>query len=148
MFDGFLKFYTYVQVRKPPDTGTHELSENYFSIKEWYTEPLHTQATLVKMMRDREIGRPSTYAKIIDTLFRRKYVTHDKSRSKGIIPLPLGKKVYEYLMSNYMELVSEDRTRDLERRMKEIEGGSARYSEVLNELFEELKEANLIQEVA
>ena len=148
LFDGFLKFYTYVQIRKPPAAGSHELSEGYFSIKEWYTEPLHTQATLVKMMRDREIGRPSTYAKIIDTLFKRKYVTHDKSRSKGIIPLPLGRKVYEYLTSNYTELVSEERTRDLERRMKEIETGSARYSEVLNELFEELKEANLIQEVA
>ncbi len=148
LLDGFTKFYTYVQVRKPPQGGTHELSEDYFSVKEWHTEPLHTQATLVKTMRDREIGRPSTYAKIIDTLFKRKYVTYGKSRSRGIIPLPLGRKVYEYLTSNYIELVGEDRTRDLERRMKEVETGRVKYSEVLNELFEELREAKLIQEAA
>ena len=142
VFDGFTRFYRHIIPRKPPSEGVYRLREG-FELREWYTHPLHTQASLVKEMREKEIGRPSTYAKIIDTLFKRKYVAHDRSARGGIVPLPLGRKVYEYLMRKYGELVSEERTRYLERRMTDVEEGKADYSDVLDELYEELNNAGL-----
>ena len=146
IFDGFARFYKYFYPRKVPDEGKYVLMEQ-FELKEWYTHPLHTQATLVKTMKEREIGRPSTYAKIVDTLFKRRYVTFDKSKTKGIVPLPLGREVYNYLILNYEELVNEERTRTLERKMKEVEEGKVDYEELINELFGELRSFNLIKEV-
>ena len=95
-------------------------------------------------MKEREIGRPSTYAKIIDTLFKRGYVTFEKSTRRGIVPLLLGKKVYEYLVERYSELVSEERTRALEKKMKAVEEGSVDYKELIRELNKELSQNNLI----
>ncbi len=146
LFEGFSMFYKYFYPRKVPDEGTYELT-NEFELREWYTHPLHTQATLVKTMKEKEIGRPSTYAKIVDTLFKRRYVAFDKSKSKGIVPLPLGREVYDYLISNYSELVNEERTRTLEKRMSEVEEGKVDYDELINELYSELLSFKLVKEV-
>ncbi len=144
IFDGFNAFYKIIYPRKLPGRRNEEFRVKDFKLKEWYTEPLHTQATLIKEMKNKEIGRPSTYAKILETLFKRKYVMQDRSRFKGIIPLPLGRKVHEYLTRRFGKLVSEERTRELERRMKLIEKGKVRYEDVLEELYNELRSANLL----
>ncbi|MCD6324546.1 MAG: reverse gyrase, partial [Desulfurococcales archaeon] len=144
IFDGFNSFYKVIYPRKLPDAKEKEICVKDFELREWYTEPLHTQATLIKEMKDKEIGRPSTYAKILETLFKRKYVMQDKSRFKGIIPLPLGRKVHDYLTRKYGGLVSEERTRELERRMKLVEEGRVKYEDVLEELYNELRSTNLL----
>ncbi len=150
IFDGFSRFYRYFSVKPEPREGVRVFSEGEFSTKEWYREPLHTQASLVKMMKEREIGRPSTYAKIINTLFERGYVAYanlrgaEGGRSRGIVPLRLGVEVYRYLQERYSELVSESTTRKLEREMRNIEEGRTPYEELLNRIYEELKQFNLI----
>jgi len=137
LHDGFLKFYSYIRVSKPLTPGTYILTKE-FRIYDRSEKPLHTEASLVRLMKEREIGRPSTYAKIIDTLFKRRYVMHIR-KGEGIVPSLLGRVVYDYLVRQYGRLVSEERTRLLERKMKEVEEGKARYSDIIKELFEELE---------
>ncbi len=137
LYEGFLKFYSYIRVSKPLTLGTYVLIKE-FRIYDRSEKPLHTEASLVRLMKEREIGRPSTYAKIIDTLFKRRYVTQIK-KGEGIVPSLLGRVVYDYLVKQYGRLVSEERTRLLERKMKEVEEGRARYSDIIKELFVELE---------
>ena len=144
LFDGFLRYYPYIKPKRAVRPGTYMFKEGEFEVRERHEKPLHTQATIIKLMKEREIGRPSTYAKIIDTLFKRGYVTFEKSTRRGIVPLLLGKKVYEYLVERYSELVSEERTRALEKKMKAVEEGSVDYKELIRELNKELSQNNLV----
>ncbi|AIU70049.1 reverse gyrase [Thermococcus eurythermalis] len=100
--------------------------------------PLYTQGDIIALMKERGIGRPSTYAKIVETLIRRGYVIETKGRKK-LVPTEKGIKVYHYLVSKYRDLVSEERTRELEKLMDQIEEGKADYIEVLNDLYSELR---------
>lgn len=99
---------------------------------------LYTQGDIIALMKERGIGRPSTYAKIVETLIRRGYVIETKGRKK-LVPTEKGIKVYHYLVSKYRDLVSEERTRELEKLMDQIEEGKADYIEVLNDLYAELR---------
>ena len=100
--------------------------------------PLYTQGDIIALMKERKIGRPSTYAKIVETLLRRGYVVETKGRKK-LVPTEKGIKVYHYLVSKYRDLVSEERTRELEEIMDRIEEGKADYQEVLNDLYREIR---------
>ncbi len=138
VFDGFLRYYSYIKVTPELNVGTYRAEDVVIIRKSEH--PLHTEATLIKTMREREIGRPSTYAKIVDTLFKRRYIHYrGKERSGGIVPSILGMQVYKYLMSKYRDLVSEERTRMLERRMREVEEGKTDYNDVVKELHKELE---------
>ncbi len=99
---------------------------------------LYTQGDIVAMMKERKIGRPSTYAKIVQTLLQRYYVIETRGRKK-LVPTEQGIKVYHYLISKYKELVSEEKTRELEELMDMIEENKKDYLEVLRSLYEELR---------
>ncbi len=98
--------------------------------------PLYSQADLIRLMKERGIGRPSTYAKIVKTLLDRHYVIEVKNGK--LVPTKLGLRVYDYLTSNYPELVSEERTREVQRYMDLIEEGKMDYKDVLTEFYEEI----------
>ncbi len=149
LFDGYLKFYRNVVIREPIESGTYVLRADGFEVKKKPEGYLHNQSSLVRMMREREIGRPSTYAKIIDTLLKRVYVMEipretKKKTPKFLKPTDLGINVYEYLTKLYGELVSEERTRLLERLMLEVEEGKAQYPDLLEELKYELSKYKLV----
>jgi reverse gyrase len=98
--------------------------------------PLYSQSDLVQLMKERKIGRPSTYATIIDRLFLRNYV---KERNGKVFVTPRGLKVYYFLSKKFSKFVSEERTRILHETMEKIERGEVDYQEVLRYLFEEVK---------
>jgi reverse gyrase len=98
---------------------------------------LYSQADIIKLMRDREIGRPSTYAHIISRLFLRGYIIEKYNK---IIPMKRGILVNEKLKNEFWDLVNEERTRDLQRKIDLIEEGIKKPIEVVNELYYELKE--------
>ena len=109
--------------------------------------PLYREGDVVRLMRERGIGRPSTYSKIIEGLIRHGYVV--KNKWGGLIATALGRKVYEQLVSRFKELVSEEKTRELEEKMALIEMGKLDYQDVLrvltNQLDELLREARKIE---
>jgi reverse gyrase len=103
---------------------------------------LYNQGTLIQEMKRRGLGRPSTYAEIVSTLLARRYIYELKTG--GLIPTPLGKKVYEYLVSRYPFYVSEEFTRSLEEFMDKVEEGQAKWDEICQSLIPLLKEAKVL----
>ncbi|MEM2739940.1 MAG: reverse gyrase, partial [Candidatus Bathyarchaeia archaeon] len=101
------------------------------------TVRFHTESDLVRLMKERGIGRPSTYAKVISTLFKRGYIIQ---LPRGyVIPTSLGRKAYEYLYKGYARYVSEETTRKLEEAMKAVEEGHVSYLDVLRVLEADIR---------
>ncbi len=94
---------------------------------------------VIRQMKERSIGRPSTYGKILQTIKDRGYV---KVSPKGfLIPTLLGMRVWNYLKEKFPQFVSENRTASLYKRMDDIESGKVEYMDVLREVFKEIKES-------
>jgi len=103
------------------------------------TLQLYSHGDVVAEMKRRGLGRPSTYAKILDSIRRHGYVIESRYRKK-LVPTRLGIDVYDYLATNYAELVSEDRTRRLLEEIEEVAAGRKSPTLIIAELMEELEE--------
>ena len=121
------KVHVYAPLRE--GKGRIELEKRIISL------PLYTQADVIRLMKELKIGRPSTYATIIERLFKRKYIREVRSR---LLPTERGIKVYEFLVKNYKNFISEERTRILEEKMEAVESGEKDYQEILWELYKEM----------
>lgn len=128
------ELYKSVWVRKELPSGKHYVKAKILNVPK---APLYTQSDVISLMKERRIGRPSTYATIMEKLFLRNYVMEKNGR---LIPTETGIKVFNYLSRNYGKFVSEERTRLLEEKMEEVEKGHADYINVLKELYEEISE--------
>ncbi|ADG13348.1 reverse gyrase [Methanocaldococcus infernus ME] len=135
-FDGWSKLY-WLKLKKLPRVEKDKLKVLEKSVRRIPKVPLYDEGEVVKLMKERKIGRPSTYAQIIKKLLDRGYVIKSKDKGK-LVPTKLGIEVYNYLITNYPELISEKRTRELEEIMDKIENGEIDYIEVLNELYKEI----------
>jgi reverse gyrase len=135
---GWLDIYPIVKAEKPVKPGPCRIAS--MRVVVWSPTPLLTQAEVVKMMKERGIGRPSTYAKIIDTIQRRGYVVTSPKRGT-MIATTRGIGVYAFLMSRFESLVSEETTRRLQETMDRIEEGLVDYEQVLDSVLRELREA-------
>ncbi|MEO3994028.1 MAG: reverse gyrase, partial [Desulfurococcaceae archaeon TW002] len=144
VFDGFDTILKSLRVYQTPEDSLYGSggSDLKYEIKAMYEVPLHTQASVVRTMKERGIGRPSTYAKVIETILKRRYVFSGKRGE--LIPSLLGIEVYNYLIERYARLVSEERTRVLENKMSLIETDDTLYNDLLKELYEELKMNELL----
>ncbi|MEM4176037.1 MAG: reverse gyrase [Nitrososphaeria archaeon] len=116
----------------------HEGEFKAVNVKSWRapTIPLLKQADLIKLMKLKDIGRPSTYAKIVATLFQRGYV--QENDRKDIVPTKKGYQVYFYLNKRFYEFISEETTQKLKKIMDSIEEGKVEYQEILNNLYKEI----------
>ncbi len=103
------------------------------------TIKLYTHGDIVLLMREKGIGRPSTYAKTVTKLSEHGYVIESKYR-KYLIPTKLGQTVYAYLRNNYYRYISEERTRTLYDKMDRIATGSVSAEEIIQELYHEVIE--------
>jgi reverse gyrase len=100
--------------------------------------PLYSEGEIIKRMKEEEIGRPSTYATIMTKLFKRFYIIRSKNNQK-LIPTKKGIQVYNYLESNYHNLISVNRTRELEKKMDLVEEKPELYDDLLEELKKEVE---------
>ncbi|ACX73118.1 reverse gyrase [Methanocaldococcus vulcanius M7] len=135
-FDGWSRFYP-LKLKKLPKIEKNSLKVLEKKLIKVPKVPLYDEGEVIKLMKERGIGRPSTYAQIIKKLLDRKYVIKSKDKNK-LIPTKLGIEVYNFLIENYPHLISEERTRDLEEIMDKIERGEVDYLEVLKVLHEEI----------
>ncbi|GBF36866.1 reverse gyrase [Methanofervidicoccus abyssi] len=131
-FDGWSRIYN-LKLRKLPKIEKNKLKVLEYSIRKVNKVPLYDEGEVVKLMKERGIGRPSTYAQIIKKLLDRGYVIKSKNKGK-LIPTKLGIEVYNYLITHYPQLISEEKTRELEEVMDKIERGEVNYLEVLHSL--------------
>ena len=135
---GWLDIYPVIRAEQRLVEGDYRVAG--ISTRVWSPVQLLTQADVVRMMKERGIGRPSTYAKIIDTLQRRAYVVTSPRRGT-MIATSRGIGVYDFLMKRFGSLVSEETTRRLQEIMDRIEEGLANYEDVLSQVLEELRGA-------
>jgi len=87
---------------------------------------------LVKTLEEKGIGRPSTYAPIIQTIVDRGYVRRTKKR---FVPTDLGKLVVSMLKEHFAEIVDVEFTANLEKKLDSIEEGEIPWKSVLEEFY-------------
>jgi len=101
--------------------------------------PMARYHDVIRWMKENGIGRPSTYAKIIQTLLDRRYVDVTK-KHKALRPTERGIFIYRFLDEKFKEVVSVETTRRLERDMSDIEEGRVEHMKILEKLYNELRE--------
>ena len=106
--------------------------------------PRYTEASLIKTLEEKGIGRPSTYAPILDTIQKRRYVTKE---NKQFIPTEVGFKVTELLKKYFEGIINVDFTANLENWLDKIAEGKATYKKVMTDFYKvfaaELESANV-----
>lgn len=102
--------------------------------KQHFTQPppRYTEATLVKSLEERGIGRPSTYAPTISTILSRGYVIKDK---KCLIPTELGKIVNDIMKKHFKDIVNAEFTAQMEDKLDAVAEGEKEWKEVLEEFY-------------
>ena len=136
-FDGFYR----VLGDKPQDVLLPELVEGEklkpveVKLEEKETEPpkRYTEATLIKALEAKGIGRPSTYAPTIATLFEREYIVKD---GRALKPTELGILVNDMLIPRFPELFDVNFTAKMEAQLDEVEGGKLHWQELLRRFYE------------
>ncbi len=118
----------------PELTESEELSLIELKPEQHFTQPppRYTEASLVRELEANGVGRPSTYADIIDTLTRRRYVTTEK---RQFVPTPLGLSVCDYLVDNFPEIMDIEFTAHIEEDLDTVERGERDWREVLREFY-------------
>ena len=152
-FDGFMKLYiegkddkakTKVDIEEDEDDEERVLPE--FSVGEILkqkelkadkktTEPpaRYTEASLVKVMEEKGVGRPSTYAPTISTIEDRLYI---EKEGRYLKPTELGEIVNKLLEENFKEIVDVKFTADMENKLDEVAESKQNYVEMLREFYE------------
>ena len=143
-FDGFMKVYEYVTEEEEESTKLPELLDgeilklNKADGNQHFTQPpaRFTEASFVKVLEEKGIGRPSTYVPTISTLLQRKYVEREK---KNLIPTELGQIVNNIMEEYFNQIVDVEFTAGMEGKLDNIEEGSETWSKVVDEFFTPLK---------
>lgn len=106
--------------------------------KQYFTQPpsRYTEATLVRTLERYGIGRPSTYATIIETLKDRKYV---EIKDKFLVPTTLGKVVNDFLIKQFPHLIDVKFTAKMEEDLDKIEHGEIKAIDVLKKFYPTFK---------
>ena len=150
IFDGFLKVYREdrdeaeengngngtdeYDRRLPPLKTSESLGLRDSSNEQHFTQPppRYTEASLVKKLEELSIGRPSTYASIIQVLQDRNYVIIDKKR---FVPENRGRVVTSFLKHFFARYVAYDFTADMEKQLDEISAGQLPWKKVLSDFW-------------
>ncbi len=150
VFDGFIRLY---QESKDDQKGDgddsallpqlskgEQVAVQKVDANQSFTQPppRYTEASLVKKMEELGIGRPSTYASIIQVLQDRDYVTLDKKR---FVPADRGRIVTVFLTNFFERYVTYDFTANLEELLDDVSGGRAFWKDVLADFWVDFKRA-------
>ena len=92
----------------------------------------YSEATLVKTLEEKSIGRPSTYVPTIQTIIKRNYVLREKSR---LSPTELGKMVNEMLIKSFPDIINYDFTAKMEEELDAVEDGTEEWVKVLKDFY-------------
>jgi len=149
-FDGFLKVYEETadeDTKKPEDeeditlpalTQGELLKSLGITPKQHFTEPppRYTEASLVKVLEEKGIGRPSTYATILTTIQDREYVVKEQGKFR---PSELGTVVTTMLVRHFEEIFDLQYTARMEEELDEVEEGKMTWVEALDEFYKKFQ---------
>ena len=144
IFDGFLRVYDeegmkQVEVPEIPHLEAGEIVD-LVELKpdQHFTKPppRYSDASLVKILEEKGIGRPSTYAPIIRTIISRNYI---KRVSRYFHPTELGELVNNLLVDNFPDIVGVAFTANMENELDDVEEGKINWVKVMNEFYSSFK---------
>ncbi len=150
LFDGFLTLYQEDRDDTPDEEGeggrlpamrkAERLARDKVTPSQHFTQPppRYTEASLVKKLEELGIGRPSTYASILQVLQDRDYVRFEKRR---FVPEDRGRLVTAFLTNFFERYVEYNFTADLENQLDEISGGRIDWKEVLRNFWRDFSAA-------
>ena len=136
-FDGFTALYEEATDEKekketalPPLEEGQTLKLSQLTPEQKFTQPpaRYTEATLIRALEEKGIGRPSTYAPTITTIMNREYVVKD---GKYLHTTPLGEVVTGLMKDKFHDIVDYDFTADMESRLDKVESGEENWTEAL-----------------
>jgi DNA topoisomerase-1 len=141
-FPGFLEVYqegrddenVEEETRLPELTPEELVQLMKLDLKQHFTQPppRYTEATLIKTLEEKGIGRPSTYAPTIDTVLKRNYVQLDEKRFK---PTELGQIVVDLLKQKFAAIIDYDFTAEMEEKLDKIAAGDLDWIKVLADFY-------------
>ena len=137
---------------EPPARLFWQIGEN----RGYPPAPRYTEASIVKVLEEKGIGRPSTYAPTISTILDRRYIEKEQ---KQLVPTDLGKIVNKLLIENFGDIINVAFTAKIEEEFDEIAEGKENWKEVISEFYgpfeenverveKELEHVQLVEEVS
>lgn len=114
--------------------GSERLVADKTGKDQHFTQPpaRYTEATLVKAMEERGVGRPSTYAATVATIEAREYVI---KKDKRLFPTPLGRVVTELMIERFNDIIDVEFTANMEHELDEVEAGKVFWKDVLRSFY-------------
>jgi len=152
-FDGFIRVYTEGRDEGSPVAEDEEgegrtlpelhegdivkllelLPEQHFT----QPPPRYSQASLIKELEEKGIGRPSTYASIVATILNKEYVREDPERR--LRPTPLGRLVTDLLVGSFPDILNVEFTAGMEDELDAIEEGKEKWTEAIHRFYKSFK---------
>ena len=116
-----------------------EVKKKKINPKQSFTEPpaRYTEASLVKELEAKGIGRPSTYSPTITTILERRYIEKDK---KQLVPTELGEVVNRLLTENFDEIINVEFTAKVEDEFDEVASGKEEWKQVLRNFYPQFEQ--------
>jgi len=108
--------------------------------KQHFTQPppRFTDATLIKILEEKGIGRPSTYAPIVDTILKRGYVIREK---KNFYPTELGLVVVDLLKKYFYNIIDVEFTAEMEQKLDDVEDGDVNWVNIIRDFYQPFQES-------
>ena len=140
-FKGFMTLYVEGTDEKEDVIGQipllevgQEVKKEKLESKQSFTEPppRYTEASLVKALEEKDIGRPSTYSPTITTIIARRYI---EKEAKQLVPTELGKVVNKLLTENFPDIINVEFTADIENEFDEIAEGKENWKQMISEFY-------------
>ena len=122
------------ETKMPELKSGEEVKKEKLEPKQSFTEPppRYTEASLVKALEEKGIGRPSTYATIISTIIDRRYIQKEQ---KQLVPTDLGKVVNKLLVENFTDIINVEFTAGIENQFDNIAEGKEPWKQVIREFY-------------
>ena len=140
-FKGFMTLYVEGTDEKEDEIGqipllevAQEVKKEKIESKQSFTEPppRYTEASLVKALEEKDIGRPSTYSPTITTILARHYI---EKEAKQLVPTELGKVVNKLLTENFPDIINVEFTAEIENEFDEIAAGKENWKQMISEFY-------------
>ena len=142
IFDGYLKVYSYYEDNKDKILPVLKEKDSILAIEVNYSEhetkppARYTESKLIKEMEELGIGRPSTYAKTIDTLKDRAYVIVS---DKKFIPTEIGIDITDRLQQFFKDIINVEYTKEMEDDLDKIASGNLVWYNLLDRFYKEFE---------
>ena len=116
-----------------------EVKKQKIEPKQSFTEPppRYTEASLVKALEEKGIGRPSTYSPTITTILERRYIEKEQ---KQLVPTELGKVVNKLLTENFTDIINVEFTANIENQFDSIAEGKENWKDMIREFYTPFEE--------